>query len=429
MLESHRFILAEFIGGLAHAMDLVSPTLVNHHKRVGYMAFALASELGLSDRERAVIATAGLVHDSGALSLHERLGALKFELDLEAPGASDHAYMGYVLLRPFEIFTDVAPIVRHHHLWWERASECSMRNDLVLAANLLHLVDRVDVLIDRQKEILGQVPEIREQIVAQSGRMFAPRLVEAFGGLSRHESFWLDLFSPYLQTLVQHGLEGWNHKLTSDELLGLSKVFSTVIDFRSRFTATHSAGVSATAEALAEACGFSPTECRSMRLAGYLHDLGKLAVPAEILEKPDKLSGAEFAVIRGHTYHTYRVLQGIRGLETVNEWASFHHERLNGQGYPFHRSADNLSLGSRIMAVADVLTAITEDRPYRAGMQPEKAIGVLNDMASNGVLDQSVVALLRERFHSVNQTRAAAQSAALQEFESQSEHTTELHVE
>ncbi|MFH1529396.1 MAG: HD domain-containing phosphohydrolase [Pseudomonadota bacterium] len=429
MLEKTRYLLPELITGLADAMDLVSPALTGHHKRVARMAGALASELGLSDKERYTIVSAGLLHDSGALSLHEKLGALRFESDFAPTGTSSHAYMGYVLLRRFDVFSEVANVVRHHHLWWERAAESCPNEELALTANLLHLADRIDVLIDRQQEILGQVPAIMERIEKQSGRMFAPSHVDVLRAVSRKESFWLDIVSPCLPSLVDSSLEGWNHGLTNDELLSLAKVFSTIIDFRSRFTATHSAGVSSSAVSLAKLRGLSPLECRAMRLAGYLHDLGKLAVPSEILEKPDKLTNTEFAVIRSHTYYTYRVLEKISGLETVNEWASFHHERLNGDGYPFHRSGDTLSLGSRIMAVADVLTAITEDRPYRAGMPPEKAMGILTSMAESGVLDRSIVALARENFDEVNQARALAQSTALEEFESYAENTGEFQVD
>jgi HD-GYP domain-containing protein (c-di-GMP phosphodiesterase class II) len=429
MLEKNRYLLPELVTSLAAAMDLVSPTLMGHHMRVARMAGALAVELGLSDTEKATIVTAGLLHDAGALSLNERLALTEFEIEFTAEGPSDHAYMGYVLLRRFDVFSRVASIVRHHHLWWEKAAESCPNEELALTANLLHLADRVDVLVDKQQEVLGQVPAIVERIEKQSGRMFAPKLVELFRTLSRKESFWLDVVSPYLSSLVQGGLEGLNHKLGSDELLALAKVFSTIIDFRSRFTATHSAGVSSTAECLAQLRGFSPLECKAMRLAGYLHDLGKLAVPTEILEKPDKLTNTEFAVIRSHTYYTFRVLENITGLETVNEWASFHHERLNGDGYPFHRNGDTLSLGSRIMAVADVLTAITKDRPYRVGMPPEKAMGILSSMADGGVLDQSIVALAKENFDEVNRARALSQSTALEEFESYAEHTIEFQVD
>lgn len=162
-----------------------------------------------------------------------------------------------------------------------------------------------------------------------------------------------------------------------------------------------------------------------MRLAGYLHDLGKLAVPAEILEKPGKLTREEFAVVRSHTYHTYRVLERIPGLETVNEWASFHHERLNGQGYPFHKDDTSLSLGARIMAAADVLTAITEDRPYRAGMSRDKAAQVLDSMVNGGSLDGEVVDLLKQNFDTVNVVRETVQRKALVNFDSYAELTVE----
>ena len=421
--------MSELIVGFADAMDLVSPVLTGHHKRVARMAGTLARELGLDDRSTSSLVVAGLLHDSGALSLYERLDALKFEAEFSPTGTSAHAYMGYVLLRRFKVFSEVAPLVRHHHLWWEHASEHCRVQELALRANLLHLADRVDVLIDKRKEILGQVPGIRERIERESGRMFAPELVELLKAVSRQESFWLDVVSPYLPSLVENGLEGWDTRLSGEQAVELARVMSTIIDFRSHFTATHSAGVSATAVPLAKLAGFSPLECRTMKLAGYLHDLGKLAVPAEILEKPDKLTNEEFAVIRSHTYYTYRVLEKIIGLGTVNEWASFHHERLNGDGYPFHRDADNLSLGSRIMAVADVLTAITEDRPYRAGMPLEKAVSVLTSMAGSGVLDPSVVGLAVDNFNEINDTRATAQSEALDEFESYAEQTSEFQVD
>jgi HD-GYP domain-containing protein (c-di-GMP phosphodiesterase class II) len=110
----------------------------------------------------------------------------------------------------------------------------------------------------------------------------------------------------------------------------------------------------------------------------------------------------------------------------VNEWASYHHERLNGDGYPFHKDAHNLSLGSRIMAVADVLTAIAEDRPYRAGMPLEKASAVLGSMAGSGVLDPSLVELATAHFSDLNDERAVAQAAACAEFDSHAEPTGEL---
>ena len=111
-----------------------------------------------------------------------------------------------------------------------------------------------------------------------------------------------------------------------------------------------------------------------MRAAGYLHDLGKIAVPSRILDKPAPPSQHEWAVLREHTYHTFRVLDTIGGMPQISEWAAFHHERLDGTGYPFGHEGKDLTLGARIMAVADIFTAVTEDRPYRAALCEEDAM-------------------------------------------------------
>jgi len=154
-----------------------------------------------------------------------------------------------------------------------------------------------------------------------------------------------------------------------------------------------------------------------MKIAGNLHDLGKLAVPVEILEKPGALTAAEFNIVKAHTYYTYKVLRNFRDMENIREWAAYHHERLDGNGYPFHLQAAELSLGARVMAVADVFTAITEDRPYRAGMAPDRASQVLVDMAANKALDGDVVQLLLDNFADVNQLRVLAQTASREEYQ------------
>jgi HD-GYP domain-containing protein (c-di-GMP phosphodiesterase class II) len=250
----------------------------------------------------------------------------------------------------------------------------------------------------------------------QSGKMFMPDLVEAFRNLAAKESFWLDAASPSPESVLPLRLAMPTIELDMKELLHISTLFSHVIDFRSRFTATHSSGVAASAELLARFVGFSERESRMMRIAGYLHDLGKLAVPAEILEKPSELTETEFNVIRSHTFYTYRILEPIADLYEINTWASFHHERLDGSGYPFHHKGQDLPLGSRIMAVADVFTAITEDRPYRKGMPEEKALQVLQQMADGSALDSNIVSLLRLHFDEINSCRMEAQAGSAEEY-------------
>ncbi|MEA4933762.1 MAG: HD domain-containing protein, partial [Lawsonibacter sp.] len=182
------------------------------------------------------------------------------------------------------------------------------------------------------------------------------------------------------------------------DLIDLARIYSYLIDFRSPFTATHSASVAKVAQKLAELLHFSSTDCKKMLAAGYLHDLGKLTVDNAILEKQSALEPEEFDVIRSHTYYTYYLLDNIAGLDDLKRWAAYHHERLNGTGYPFHIGEDRLCLGSRIMAVADVFSALQEKRPYKEPMSQKETTTILNNMVKNKSLDPYIVGTILENF-------------------------------
>ncbi|MEW6379912.1 MAG: HD domain-containing phosphohydrolase [bacterium] len=413
MIEKVQLSLFDLLMCLSEAMDLVSDMVVNHQKRVSYIALRLAVELGLSVQEQNELIIAGALHDCGTFSLKEKLDILQFDTRL----LCDHAEIGYQLLKNFPPLKKSALLIRYHHLPWQdgRGSEWA-GEPVPSGSHILHLADRIDILVDKEREILGQVRGIRQKIWERSGTLFIPSLVEAFGGLSSKEYFWLDLASPFLDdVLIRRGpmstLElGWN------DLMGLTNLFCQIIDFRSPFTATHSSGVAASAEALSQLAGFSERESRMMKIAGFLHDLGKLVIPSEILEKRAHLTESEFNLIRSHSFYTYRILENISDLSTINAWGSFHHERMDGQGYPFHYLARDLPLGSRIMAVADVFTAINEDRPYRKGLTKESVLPILREMARDKGLDPAMVSILERHYDEVNSLRLRAQEVSHQEY-------------
>jgi len=398
--------LFELVTGLSDAVDLVSPALVNHHKMVAYFSLCLGTELGLTIENISQTVLAGALHDIGGLSITERLEALDFEVE----HAHQHAETAYQLLKGFPPFSKIAEFVRFHHVWWNWGEGRQFRGQAVpIESHILHLADRISVLIDKERQVLSQVNDIRKQIEDQSQRMFNPEIIEAFKSLAGKEFFWLDSVSGSISSILSNRIQITTVKLDLDAIIDLANIFSQIIDFRCKFTANHSSGVAACAERLAELAAFSEHDCKKMKVAGYLHDLGKLAVPVDILNKPSGLSAEEFQIIKSHTYYTYRILETICGFEKINSWASFHHECLDGGGYPFHLSEPDISTGSRIMAVADVFTALMEDRPYRAGMEKESAMDILQKMADNHKLDAGVVSLLKCNVEVVNKCRLSAQ--------------------
>lgn len=400
---------------LSRALDLVSPQVVNHHLRVAYIASCIAAEMGLAKGEISDIVIAGMLHDAGAISLQERLSITMF--DIKAP--YEHAERGFLFMNTFEPFARIADLVRHHHVPWGKGQGTEFRGRPVpMGSHILHLADRVDVLIDRQQPVLGQVKKICRKIRGGSGREFVPELVDAFLHIAEREFFWLDVASPSVGLLVApRGRHGSGALFGMETLEGMARLISRVIDFRSRFTSVHSSGVGAIAEYLARLNNLPENTCRQIRIAGQLHDLGKLSVPKEILEKTARLTARDYQTIRAHTFHTYRVLETVKGFEHICAWAAYHHERSNGTGYPFHVKGRKYSLCCQIVTVADVYAAITEDRPYRKGMSTRRALGVMTRMAEKGELNGMLVAAVRENYRELNAVRNAAQADAVREYE------------
>ena len=395
---------------IADAVDLITDGIRNHHRRVACISYHIGKEYGLASNQLENLIVAALIHDIGALTSKENLSLLEFE---EVKG--NHAKYGARLLIGFKPFAHLAPIVEEHHTHWNKSKQDKPFNNLIpVESRIIYLADRIAVLIKPDFK-LNQVEEIIKLISQDSGTRFQPDLVNIFCDVAQKESFWLEAKDALLSKLLVKTISR-NLHLDSTELLNLGKIFSQMIDFRSSFTATHSTGVSTVAEMLAEFIGFSEDECLLMRLAGNLHDIGKLVIPIEILEKKGPLTTDEMDIIRSHTYYTDKLLLNIEEFYMIRVWGALHHEKLNGKGYPFKLKANQIPLGSRIMAVADVFTAITEDRPYRKGMKEIEVLQILDNMVTSGSLDKRVVNALIENYKVIDSKRCEKQSKALQEY-------------
>nr|MBP6252372.1 HD-GYP domain-containing protein [Rubrivivax sp.] len=140
----------------------------------------------------------------------------------------------------------------------------------------------------------------------------------------------------------------------------------------------HSMAVCALMVSLARTLGRSEDECREAGLAGLLHDLGKALMPLELLNKPGKLTGEEFAIVKTHPQRGHDLLVDGRGApEAALEVCLHHHERLDGRGYPHGLPGEQLGLLARMGAVCDVYDAITSNRPYKAGWDPAESIAMM----------------------------------------------------
>ena len=376
------------VRALSMALELSTGGLSRHHWRTAVICDRLAAHIGIDDRERQRTVFAALLHDIGAVSnWTERM----INADIH-----DHAQEGYELLRHSSQLGILAEPIRHHHDFWDGSSPSGLAGKQIpIGGRIIHLADRLEVMIRDDNYVFEQQEDLLTAIRRGSGIQFDSELVRALHEVARKESFWLDLTNPhYYDNFFREINLDWRIRFSMDDVINIAEIFATIIDRTSRFTAVHSRQVAAVSSCLARIKGYSPEEVKMMKIAGLFHDLGKLAIPNCLLEKPGKLTDKEFAIIKQHTYYTYRILEQIDGFSTIAEWAAYHHETLDGSGYPFRIQEKSLRLGSRILAAADVFTALTENRPYRSPLSFNEVHKIMSNMVSNRKLDRNIVSEL-----------------------------------
>jgi putative nucleotidyltransferase with HDIG domain len=221
----------------------------------------------------------------------------------------------------------------------------------------------------------------------RSRRWFDPAIVRAAQSLNKRNALWTHCLPQLGQSTAQSEQRarsavldlapGHADRASASHIDLICEAFAEVVDAKSHFTFRHSVGVTDVASAIGGALGLNPARSQLLHRAALLHDLGKLRVPNSILDKPGKLDSSEWSVIQEHPALSRAILSRVSQFQELASIAGAHHEKLDGSGYPDRLRAEHLSLESRILAVADVYGALTEDRPYRSGFSPERALQIM----------------------------------------------------
>lgn len=405
LTDLNRAVLA-----LADALDFVGVDEIGHGHRVALMAWECAEALGWTAKARRDMVVAGLLHDCGVSSTREHrilVSALAWE------GEQAHCDRGAAYLSQIPHLAHLAAMVRDHHTPWAALSMRDMDPALRLATNLLHLTDRADALRARG---VGEGAPIIDMLEQHQEEHFAPVLMAAFRDRAQREAFWFAQEEPALrERLVEILPPGRGHCLDLAEVKALAALFGRMIDAKSPYTERHSQGVARVARRLGE-CFHLPAEHLDMiEVAALLHDVGKLRIPDELLERRGPLSMEERRRMARHAFDTFEVLRRVFGDGPVARWASYHHEHVSGNGYPFHRDDGDLPLEARIIAVADVVQALAQNRPYRPSLTPPEIAALLDGMVFGGKLDARVVERVKAEMEVFWHEAIAGESGASKE--------------
>lgn len=382
------------VAACSYALDCVETELVHvtsrHAKRVAYMSVCVAEQLGICGKDLQDLAVYALLHDNALTQyiqeeLHSNLTDMK-----EMPRIGVHCSIGEENIQGFPFHTDVKNVILYHHENADGSGPFGKKSEEVpLFSRIIHLCDLLDQACCRKAFTTETWEWAKDVLQRIRGTMVDEECAEALERIFSEEYF-LSLGGNFEASL-------WNkvprqkQDLDFSQIKKLAGFFAKIVDYKSPFTSTHSIGVAERAEKLSRYMGFDEETVQKMYLAGALHDIGKVAVGNEILEKPDRLTDAEFAVMKHHAAYTYNILSEIDDFEEIRDFAAFHHERLDGTGYPFGKDASELNVQERMMACIDIYQALTESRPYKKGMSHERACEILKNMADKGWLDMDII--------------------------------------
>jgi HD-GYP domain-containing protein (c-di-GMP phosphodiesterase class II) len=393
MLDESNVFIKKFIFALSGALGLLSQRISKHHQRVTHICLNLANKVKLKHTDKTTLFYSALLHDIGAFSSQDKLDIMNFEYINYQP----HCEAGFQLLNKVEILREAATIVRYHHDNWDGVNNSGLNKDAIpLLSQIIHLADRIEVLINDQEEILAQNKRITKRIVSLSSIWFNPILVETFQKIASRKIFWVGLMPEFVDTIVNEFAPEDERKITIETMIEIAHVFAQVVDYKSHHSRTHCSRVTEIALKLGRGLGLSKSKLQKLWISALLHDLGKLSIPDEILDKPASLTYNEYNIIKMHPYFTYRILIAIPGFDEVAQWAFFHHEQINGGGYPLGVDADNIPLGARIITVADQFSALTEDRPYRHKLSSDEAIKIMEENARWQMIDKKILDILKQ---------------------------------
>lgn len=394
---------------LSEALDCVEKELIgvtdHHAKRVAMCCIRMAEHTQLTQDERAALAVSALLHDSALSEYreHYQSGAAS------AQALMGHCRMGEDNLRyiPGDVSRD---FVLYHHEHADGSGPYALTaEETPLGAQLIHIADQLDRYMSLGSATEADLPVLRAFIDDNRATLFAPQVCEYMNTVLT-EDFLRELSDDNI-TLSKVQIPD---AVYETDLRALSGLFARVIDYKSPFTRAHSVGLAEKAETMARYYQWDAAVAEQLYCAGALHDIGKLMVERDVLEKPGKLDQREYQHIQSHAFETHRLLSTLRGMEDITRWASNHHEKLNGKGYPFGLTAQELDQKSRLLACLDIYQALTEDRPYKAGMTHAKAISILREMAEKGELDSAITEDIDRAFHTEGSGDTAAATALFQ---------------
>ena len=380
-----RITLKDIVIVIQRTLDSMDDRLAGHAEKVAYIMYKLLKcHGGYSDEEILRMITLAVFHDIGVYKIEERDHIV--DIDLEIP--MNHSVYGYLFIKYFSPLSDLADIVLGHHLYPKDFND-SAKVKIPKEALILNLADSIAVLQLHFNKIdpMLILNKSSNDLLEEHKELFK----KACNEYDLIEKIETDTYLNELYEILD------KRELSRREIIAYARMLNYAIDFRSESTVVHTITVEEISWQISKMLGLDDYKSTIIKIASMLHDIGKLSIPINILEKKGKLTQEEFEIIKCHTIVGYNILSNM-GIDDIRDIATLHHEKLNGTGYPFYLKGDNISKEARIVAVADVLSALLGKRSYKDEFSKDEVISILSNMASNYEIDKDICKLVIENY-------------------------------
>jgi len=352
----------------------------------------MGREMGMDEAAITDLYYAALLHDIG---ISDEFIANEYEMDMKR-----HCVIGEEMLKKLPLSKDIINYVLYHHECYDGSGPFGFSGEeIAKGAQIVCLTSTFDNLFGKTVNYNRDLYLKVDDWLDKNKVLFSEEIVAAFVSLIKREHFLLDYFNHETKYVLSEKIVVADDVCYgAEDVVKFALCFADIIDRRSPFTFHHSTGIAELAKKSAAYLGYDDETQKKMYIAGLLHDIGKLHVSTDILHKNGSLTPDERFEINKHTYYTRKILEQIEGFEGIVDIASNHHERLDGTGYPYQISGDQLSKLEKVMAICDVYQALTEERPYREGLPFEKVWNIIDDMADKRYLDKQLIEKIKNVF-------------------------------
>lgn len=374
-----------FSAGIDYVESDIFNAVTNHGKRLAIITGAMGKCLGLRRRALVCLTSCALLHDNAVSEFHYALQTGK------KPDMKIHCIKGEENAQTLPFPDDIKGFILYHHEFVDKSGPFATdANDVPLEAQLIALVDNLDVHFDLGHGANNRIDEIKSYVEARRGTYYTEIAAKTF--LQVLSGDLLDMLrNDKVDNAFYDVIPRWYVDETISVEMKIAEIVARITDNKSVFTAKHSTQIANKAYLMAQYYNFDEDTCGKIYIAASFHDIGKLMIPTEILEKPGKLTKEEYEIIKSHVHWSYVLLKDIDGMEEICKWAVTHHRKLDGTGYP---DLPAICLTNdfvfRLMACIDIYQAVRETRPYHNGRTHEETIFIMNEMVLAGEIDKRI---------------------------------------